>query len=106
MAKIQPISTFYNGETIELTNFVLKSIGDNMSLKPLKGIATLYYEFQSVAVNEDGSETYTNVITDTLDISGPDYDNWNNDPSSNAWAYNWAANKLNLNFVDGLTIIS
>jgi hypothetical protein len=94
--KIQPISTFSNGETTELTNFVLKSIGDNMALEPTKGLATLYYELQSVAVNEDGSETYTNVITATLEISGADYDSWNNDPTSNAWAYNWAAGKLNL----------
>jgi len=96
MAKIQPISTFYNGESVQLTNFVLKSIGDNMSLEPLKGVATLYYELQSTVVNEDGSETYTSVITATLDISGAEYDSWNNDPTSNAWAYNWAASKLNL----------
>lgn len=94
--KIQPVSTFFNGQTVEVNNFVLRSIGDNLSLVPLKGAATLYYELQSVTENEDGSLNVQNVITATLDIAGADYASWNNDPTSNAWAYNWAANKLNL----------
>ena len=101
MAKIQPISTFFNGETIEVNNFELRSIGDNLSLVPLKGVATFYYELQSVTENEDLTTNVQNVITANLDISGEDYASWNNDPTSNAWAYNWAASKLNLVFVDG-----
>jgi len=96
MAKIQPISTFYNGETKELTNFTLRSIGDNLSLEPTNGSATLYYELQSVT-----DEVYQNIITATLEISGEDYTSWNNDPTSNAWIYNWAATKLNITFIDG-----
>lgn len=106
MAKIQPISTFYNGETKELTNFVLRSIGDNLSLVPLEGVATLYYELQSVNVAEDGTESYENIITATLDISGEDYASWNTDPTSNAWAYNWAAKQLNLTFVEEVAYIA
>ena len=99
MAKIQPLTLWINGETKEATNFTLRSIGDNLSLVPLKGVATLYYELQSTTTDEQGKETYENIITANLDISGADYASWNNDPTSNAWAYNWAAAKLNLTFV-------
>jgi hypothetical protein len=94
--KIQQVSTFFNGEIVQVNNFNLSSIGDNLSLEPLKGVATFYYELQSVTENEDRSVSVQNVITATLDISGEDYASWNNDPTSNVWAYNWAANKLNL----------
>lgn len=101
MAKIQPLTLWINGETKEATNFTLRSIGDNLSLVPTEGVATLYYELQSTTTDEQGNETYENIITANLDISGADYASWNNDPTSNAWAYNWAASKLKLTFVDG-----
>ena len=95
--KIQPITTWFNGEPQVATNFTLKSIEDNFSLDLLKGQAILYYELQSEVINE-GSDTatYINLITATLNISGEDYASWNNDPTSNAWIYNWAAAKLNI----------
>lgn len=95
MAKIQPITTFFNGKNVELNNIELRSIGDNLSLEPLMGQATLYYELQSITTIEDVTTT-ENVITATLELAGADYDLWNSDPTSNAWALNWAANKLNL----------
>ena len=101
MAKIQPLTLWINGETKEATNFTLRSIGDNLSLVPLEGVATFYYELQSTTTDEQGNETYENIITANIDISGADYASWNNDPTSNAWAYNWAASKLNLTFVGG-----
>lgn len=106
MAKIQPLTLWINGETKEATNFTLRSIGDNLSIVTSEGAATFYYELQSVITDEHGKETYQNIITANLHISGAEYDTWNADPNSNAWAYNWAANKLNLTFVDGLAIIS
>lgn len=95
MAQIQPITTFFNGESVQVNNFELRSIGDNLSLIPTKGIATLYYELQKVTVVEE-TVTAENIITATLEISGTEYDSWNADPTSNAWILNWAAIKLNL----------
>lgn len=106
MAKIQPLTLWINGETKEATNFTLKSIGDNLSLVPLEGVATLYYELQSTIIDEQGNESYQNIITATLDISGADYASWNNDPTSNAWIYNWAAGKLNLVLVGGPAVMA
>jgi len=99
MAQIQPITTFYNGESVQLTNFVLSSIGDNLSLTSLEGIATFYYELQTEIKDTEGNTSYQNVITANLSISGADYDSWGADPNSNQWAYNWAAQQLNLTLV-------
>lgn len=95
MAQIQPITTFFNGQSVELNNFTLRSIGDNLSLVPTQGIATLYYELQEVSIIEE-VKTVQTVITANLEISGTDYDSWNADPTSNAWILKWAAAKLNL----------
>ena len=95
MAQIQPITTFFNGKDVEVNNFNIRSIGDNLSIIPTQGQATLYYELQSVSVVEEVKSVET-IITATLEISGTEYDSWNADPTSNAWILNWAAAKLNL----------
>lgn len=95
MALIKPITTFFNGESIEVNNFDLRSIGDNLSLIPTQGQATLYYQLQKVSIVDEVKSVET-VITANLEISGTDYDSWNADPTSNAWILQWAAAKLNL----------
>jgi C4-type Zn-finger protein len=88
--KIQPITTWFNGEPQTATNFTLISINDNFTTS-----AVLYYELQKEIVNEE-SVSYENLITATLDISGQDYKDWSVEPDANTWIYNWAAGKLNL----------
>jgi len=88
--KIQPVTTWFNGEPQTATNFTLISIRDNFT-----DAATLYYELQKEIVNEE-SVNYENLITATLDISGQDYQDWSVEPDANTWIYNWAAAKLNL----------
>ena len=88
--KIQPITTWFNGEPQTASNFTLISIRDNFM-----DAATLYYELQKEIVNEE-SISYENLITATLDISGQDYKDWSAIPDANTWIYNWAANKLKL----------
>jgi hypothetical protein len=65
--KIQPITTWFNGEPQTATNFTLISIRDNFT-----DASTLYYELQKEIVNEE-SVSYENLITATLDITGQDY---------------------------------
>ena len=95
MAQIQPIQLWINGENVEANNFTLRSIGDNLSLVPTEGQATLYYELQAVSVVDEVKSVET-IITANLEISGAEYDSWNADPTSNAWILQWAAAKLNL----------
>jgi len=90
--KIQPITTWFNGEPQTATNFTLISIRDNFT-----DAATLYYELQKEVVNEDLKVIgYENLITATLDITGQDYKDWTSTPDANAWIFNWTANKLKL----------
>jgi hypothetical protein len=88
--KIQPITTWFNGEPQTATNFTLISTRDNFM-----NAATLCYELQKEIVNEE-SINYENLITANLDISGQDYMDWSVEPDANTWIYNWAAGKLNL----------
>ena len=90
--KIQPVTTWFNGEPQTATNFTLRSIADNFVNN-----CTLYYELQKEVVNVDSEVvSYENLITATLDISGQDYKDWSAEPDANTWIYNWAAGKLNL----------
>ena len=90
--KIQPITTWFNGEPQTVTNFTLISIKDDFETS-----ATLYYELQKEILNDEMElKGYENIITATLDINGQDYKDWTSTPDANAWIYNWAANKLKL----------
>ena len=88
--KIQPITTWFNGEPQTASNFTLISINDNFTSS-----AVLYYELQKEIVDGD-SVSYENLITANLDINGQDYQDWSVEPDANTWIYNWAAGKLNL----------
>jgi hypothetical protein len=92
MAKIQPVTTWFNGEPQTASNFTLRAIADDFTSS-----AVLYYELQKEIVTE-GSDvvSYENLITATLDITGKDYQEWSAEPDANTWIYNWAAAKLNL----------
>ena len=91
--KIQPITTWFNGEPQTASNFTLRSIADDFTTS-----ATLYYELQKEVVNEE-SVSYENLITANLDINGADYQEWSAEPDANTWIYNWAAAKLNLTII-------
>jgi hypothetical protein len=91
--KIQPITTWFNGEPQTASNFTLRGIADNFTTS-----ATLYYELQKEIVSGD-SVTYENLITANLDIDGQDYKDWSVEPDANTWIYNWAAGKLNLTII-------
>ena len=91
--KIQPITTWFNGEPQTASNFTLISINDNFTSS-----AVLYYELQKEIVDGD-SVSYENLITANLDINGQDYQDWSVEPDANTWIYNWAAGKLNLTII-------
>lgn len=92
--KIQPITTWFNGEPQTASNFTLRGIADDFTTS-----AVLYYELQKEIVDGD-SVSYENLITANLDINGQDYQEWSATPDANVWIYNWAANKLKLVLVD------
>lgn len=110
--KIQPISSWQNGQEKQGTIFNLSIVNDNLSTS-----ATFYYTISSEEVSHMETRVITPATEDTeevtievkvvdapseilvqgnLSISGADYQEWDADPSANAFAYNYAANKLNL----------
>ena len=93
MKTIQPITTWFNGEPQNASNFTLRSIADDFTTS-----ATLYYELQKEVVNEE-LVNYENLVTATLDINGQDYKDWSATPDANTWIYNWASQKLNLTII-------
>lgn len=108
--KIQPISSWQNGQEKLGTIFNLYVINDN-----LKDSATFYYSISSEEVSHletktvtalDGEEltedvlvidSYAEKLVDgNLTMDGADYQTWDSDPSANEAAYVWSMAKLNL----------
>jgi hypothetical protein len=86
--KINPISSWQNGQEKQGTEFKLSLISDNLSTS-----AQFYYQIQT-----EQTENYiTQVLVDgNLNLDGEDYQNWDANPSANEWAITWALEKLNL----------
>jgi len=86
MKQIQPVSIWYNGSMVAATLFNLVSISDNLSTT-----ASFYYALLS-AEN-------IRLAEGNLTMDGFDYEAYSSSPDSNAYAYTWAASKLNLTLV-------
>lgn len=86
MKQIQPVSIWYNGQTVQATLFDLTSVGDNLSTT-----ANFYYWL---------SDQNEMKLTDgNINMTGFDYEAYSSSPDSNAYAYQWAAIQLNLTLV-------
>lgn len=111
--KIQPISSWQNGQEKEGTQFNLRIINDN-----LLDNAQFYYNICSEEQSHietrhinaiDGVETTEDIkvvtiyaqqlVEGNLSISGQDYIDWGKASDINLWAYEYAAAKLNLTLI-------
>jgi hypothetical protein len=86
MKEIQPVGIWYNGAIIQATIFNLTSVNDNLSTE-----ATFLYQLFSV----DNIQLTNGNIT----MDGTDYANYSSNTTSNDYAYQWGAQKLNLTLV-------
>jgi hypothetical protein len=86
MKEIQPVSIWYNGQMLQATIFNMNSISDNLSTT-----ATFYYQLFT--------SSQLQLANGNLTMDGFDYEAYSTSPDSNAYAYNWAASKLNLTLV-------
>jgi len=126
---IQPVTSWQNGQEKQATIFDLRIVGDNLSTSAtfyysLSSTEVSHMETRIVspevpAYDEivDGETVHHEAVPEVtievkvvdtpsqvlvegnLAIDGEDYQTWDADPSANAWAYNWAAGKLNLTIV-------
>lgn len=77
---ITPINIWKDGQQMTATQFVMKSILDDLETK-----ATFYYELKT---NDD------KMVSDgNLQLKEEEYSSWD---GTNAWAYEWAITKLSL----------
>ena len=90
MKQIQPVSIWYNGSFINANIFNLYIISDNLT-----DSATFYYGLLSGTLQELG----TTLAQGNLVMDGFDYEAFTTSPDSNAYAYQWAATKLNLTII-------
>ena len=86
MKEIQPVGIWYNGAIIQATIFNLTSVNDNLSTE-----CTFLYQLYSV----DNIQLTNGNIT----MDGFDYEAYSTSPDSNAYAYQWGAEKLNITLI-------
>ena len=86
MKEIQPVGIWYNGAIIQATIFNLTSVNDNLSTE-----ATFLYQLYSA---DNIALTNGNITMD-----GFDYEAYSTSPDSNAYAYQWGAQKLNITLI-------
>lgn len=126
---IQPVTSWQNGQEKQATIFDLRIVNDNLSTSAtfyysLSSAEVSHMETRVVtpevpAYDEivDGETVHHDAVPEVtievkvvdtpsqvlaegnLGIDGADYQTWDADPSANAWAYNYAAGKLNLTLV-------
>jgi hypothetical protein len=83
---IQPVKSWINGQEKEATIFELSIMSDNLSTQAV-------FNYSLICLTDNSSIL---LINGNITISGTDYQTWDAEPSANLWAYNWAANQLNL----------
>lgn len=83
---IQPVSTFFNGNTVSITQLIVVLVWDNLADQ-----ATFYFKF--LTAND------VQVSDGNLTMTGQDYADWNTTNDINLAAYQWCAAELNVTFV-------
>jgi len=86
--KIQAVTIWANGQEQQADGFILTISFDN-----LINAASFSYSLVKTSENENEGR---NLQNGNININGQDYLDWDASPSANEWAYNWAANQLNL----------
>lgn len=102
MAQIQPVSVWKDGQVKTAEKFSLRSIGDD-----LQSSAQFYYELREADVvtqdfeGNDVSSPGAVVAGGNLSMAGQDYSDWGSQSGVdiNAWAYDWAAEQLNITLI-------
>jgi hypothetical protein len=94
MAQIQPISTWFQGETRHANIFSLYSDYDNL----IDSASFKYQLIELIIISPDEQSSQT-LVTGQLVINGADYEQWDAEVDANAWIYQWAADQLNLTIV-------
>jgi hypothetical protein len=91
MVPIQPVNLWVQGTTKSANVFFLISVSDDLSSR-----ASFYYRLLSETITGLDEKNYEILQEGNLTIDGEAYELWDSNPSANQYAYNWAAEQLNL----------
>ena len=94
MKQITPFAVWFNGSNVDAEYFAMKSIDDN-----LEDQAQFYWQLFAKTQDADGNDVVGQALSQgNLTMSGTDYTDWGDQSGNdiNGWAYNWAANLLNI----------
>lgn len=94
--KIQPVSTWFNGEEQQANIFNLSIGYDNLETSAVFNYNLAIELPQPIP---DYKQMYNILVNGSLGIDGQDYIDWSAASDANAWAYQWAATKLNLTLI-------
>ena len=90
MVPLQPITLWIQGTTKKADTFSMSIVSDDLETRAVfyyrLGIGSITEHAQSMQILQDGN----------LTIEGEQYEQWDSNPSANQYAYNWAAEQLNL----------
>jgi len=99
--KIQPVSTWFNGEEQQADLFNLSIGYDNLETN---AIFNYNLSIETPQPEPSYKIMYNILVSGSLSIDGQDYIDWSAASDANAWAYQWAATKLNLTLISDETI--
>jgi hypothetical protein len=91
MVAIQPVTLWIDGTSKNANVFILIIVIDDLSSR-----AVFYYRLGSETPNGNLSTNLEILQDGNLTIDGEAYEQWDSNPSANQYAYNWAAEQLNL----------
>jgi predicted 3-demethylubiquinone-9 3-methyltransferase (glyoxalase superfamily) len=92
--KIQPISFWYQGASIQANSFYLQVVNDNTY-----NSCQIQYFMQNETTDALGNNTITILQSGNLTVNGADYISYNTSPNGNDYLYTWSGQKLNLTFI-------
>jgi len=90
MKQIQPVGIWFNGAIVNANYLNLVSTSDNLTTS-----ATFYYVLYANEMDMQGNL----LASGSLTMDGADYQTYESSPTSNDFAYTWAAGKLNLTII-------
>ena len=91
MVAIQPVTLWVQGTQKIADLFSLMIVSDDLSSR-----AVFYYRLEAETILQNHARDVQIMTDGNLTIDGTAYEQWDKDTSANEYAYNWAAEQLNL----------
>lgn len=92
--KIQPITFWFQGSTIQANYFYLQVVRDNTY-----NSCQIEYFLQNETIDSLGNDVITILQNGNLTVNGADYISYNTSPNGNDFLYTWSGQQLNITYI-------